>query len=52
MEGEVRPVSPQNTTSQQISGLLPLAFTADPTNWEALVHGNPPFLNMLCQGCP
>jgi len=35
-----------------ILGLLPLAFTADHTSPEALVHENPPALNMMCQGCP
>jgi len=49
MQGDARPFSPQNASSQQISGLLPLAFTADHTSSEALVHRNPPVLNMLCQ---
>jgi hypothetical protein len=49
MQGDVRSFSSQNATSQQILGLLPLAFTADSTSWEALVHRNPPVLNLLCQ---
>jgi hypothetical protein len=50
--GDIYPFSPQNTASQQFSDLLPLTFTGDHTNPEALAHGNPPVLNMLCKVWP